>query len=760
MPMAHSRPAAALPARALILMMSLLLGLMFIPARAVEASPGLAVVDLTDAALDADDLANALVGAGVTVSNVVYTGAEAASGTFSGGTGIIGFDTGILLTSGSAANVIGPNVEDGKTTNNGTAGDADLDALSGVTTLDAAVLTFDFVPDADKVFFQYVFASDEYNEFVNSDFNDAFGFFVNGTNCAVVGDPAVPVTINTINNGNPFNTDPKSHPELYINNDLDDGGGSIDTEMDGLTVVLTCEASVNAGVTNTMKLAIADGSDSALDSAVFLKQGSLTTEPPGEGPCGPMDVAFIIDDTGSMGGAIDNVKAESASLLAQIDAASGGDDQLALVSFKDSVNVIADLAAGNEAAVAAGIAGLVAIGGANLPEASDEALNTVVNGLDVADRAAGQQTGDFDGTFRAGAVKIAILVTDALPGGFDDLYTAGVDDVNAHARALDAAAAGILISAIYVPTDGVDALEAAIMMDYATTTGGTFTQTNADGTGTGDAIASIIEACGRGTNVTVDKFYDANANGTQDGTEPNLADWVVTIDNSVHLVRLTPVAEMLEPGEYVVAEQMPAEPNWVATTATSVPLTIVEGQLYDVNFGNVCLGAGGGRTLGFWSNKNGQALVAGDDLAMLVALNLRNADGSPFDPANSQQLKNWLLKATATNMAYMLSAQLAAMALNVHNGLVVGSALVYAPGAPSANAAGFTTVIALMADANAALGADGSTPSGDPNRALQTILKDALDAANNNRTFAQAVPCAYTFDAQAAPTLSEMSIGQ
>jgi hypothetical protein len=754
------QPALAWPARALVILLALLLGFMLIPARPVAAAP-LTVVDLTDAALDADDLANTLVGAGVTVSNVVYSGAEVASGTFGGGSGIIGFDDGIILTSGAAANVIGPNVEDSKTGSNGTAGDSDLDTLSGVSTLDAAVLTFDFVPDAATVFFQYVFASDEYNEYVNSSFNDVFGFFVNGTNCAVVGDPAQPVTVNTINNGNPFGSDPKSHPELYINNDLSDGGGSIDTEMDGLTVVLTCEAAVNSGVTNTMKLAIADGSDSALDSAVFLKQGSLTTEPPGEpGPCGPMDVAFVIDDTGSMGGAIDNVKAEAASLLAQIDAASGGDDQLALVTFKDTVSVLQDLAAGNEAAVSAGIAGLVALGGAFLPEASDEALNTVINGLDAADRAPGQQTGDFNGTFRAGAVKIVILITDALPGGFDDLYTAGVDDVNAHARALEAAAAGILISAIYVPTDGVDALEAAIMMDYATTTGGTFTQTNADGTGTAAAISAIIEGCGQGNNVAVDKFYDANANGVQDGSEPNLADWVITIDNSVHLVRLTPVSEMLDPGEYVVAEQMPIEANWVPTTATSVPLTVVEGQSYDVLFGNVCVGGGGGKTLGYWSNKNGQALVGADDLAMLAVLNLVNEDGSAFDPVTKQQLRSWLLKATATNMAYMLSAQLAAMALNVHNGLVSGSALVYAPGAPSANAAGFTTVNALMADADAALGADGSTLADDPNRALQTALKDALDAANNNLSFALGEPCAYTFEAQAAPTLSEMSTGQ
>ena len=228
--------------------------------------------------LTPDDLANSLVGVGVTVSNVTYTGADVAAGTFSGGADVVGFEDGIILSSGDIANVVGPNVDDGITLDNGTAGDSDLDALSGFSTLDAAVLEFDFVPADSPVRFQYVFSSDEYNEFVNTQFNDVFAFFVNSVNCATV--DTDPVSINTINNGNPFGTDPRSHPELYINNDLQDGGGTIDTEMDGLTIVLTCESSVNVGVTNHMKLAIADASDAILDSNVFLQAGSLTTADP------------------------------------------------------------------------------------------------------------------------------------------------------------------------------------------------------------------------------------------------------------------------------------------------------------------------------------------------------------------------------------------------------------------------------------------------------------------------------------------------
>jgi len=243
----------------------------------------LSTTDLTTG-LTAADLASDLAGPGVTVSNASYVGAPTAAGLFSGGSGIIDtFDTGVILSSGNIANVIGPNVSDDITADNGTPGDADLSALSGFATFDAAVLEFDFTADTTKVFFNYVFASDEYNEYVNTQFNDTFAFFVNGVNCALVGSD--PVTINTINNGNPFNTDPRSHPDLYRNNDLQDGGGAINTEMDGLTVVLTCMADVNPNAPNHMKLAIADASDAVLDSNVFLERGSLTTTPPGGGGC-------------------------------------------------------------------------------------------------------------------------------------------------------------------------------------------------------------------------------------------------------------------------------------------------------------------------------------------------------------------------------------------------------------------------------------------------------------------------------------------
>jgi hypothetical protein len=287
----------------------------------VSANPGLVVSDMNVGGVTATDMANALVGSGVTVSGAAFTGNKRAGGKFSGGAPSVGFDNGIILDSGKvqtystdpacSRGVEGPNTcyeqwtfpfpgggpgPNGpyNSTAFGTAGDADLDALSGFTTFDAAILEFDFIPQGPTVQFQYVFSSEEYSDFSNTTFNDVFGFFINKTNCATVPVTGQPVSINTINNGNDAglgSTTPQN-PLLFRDNVRPKP--SLDTQMDGLTTILTCNATVMAGQKNHMKLAIADASDRILDSAVFLKGGSLisgtqvSTSLKGGGQSGPI----------------------------------------------------------------------------------------------------------------------------------------------------------------------------------------------------------------------------------------------------------------------------------------------------------------------------------------------------------------------------------------------------------------------------------------------------------------------------------------
>jgi hypothetical protein len=235
----------------------------------------------------------------------------------------------------------------------------------------------------------------------------------------------------------------------------------------------------------------------------------------------------------------------------------------------------------------------------------------------------------------------------------------------------------------------------------------------------------------------VRKFY-----GLHDLGESYITGWKVHIQDNISIDRFTPADLILDIDDYTVSEYSPIQTNWLATTPSPVNVSLILGDDKTVEFGNVCTGAGGGLTLGFWSNKNGQALVTSGDLSTLTGMNLVNANGSAFDPSTKTALKNWLLNGNATNMAYMLSVQLATMKLNVLHGFVGGSSLVY-----GGSTLGFVTVDALMTAADTDLGTFGHnvTVAGSAVRTYQEILKNALDNANNNKTFVQSAPCAFSF---------------
>jgi hypothetical protein len=233
--------------------------------------------------MDVMDLIQCLVGPEVTISNVSMSAAVGAAGTFSGGTGIIGFDSGIVLSTGNIISLVGPNYSDYTTFRNQFPGDDDLDELiPGYVTMDATVLEFDFECEgAVTASFQYVFASEEYNEYVDSIYNDVFAFYLNGVNIGnvptVCSHPGLPVAINSFNCENPYNPPFGLNCDCYRNNDVSDGGGDIDTEMDGLSQVIFADGSLLPGV-NHIKIAIADAGDMNYDSNVMIRCGSFTCD--------------------------------------------------------------------------------------------------------------------------------------------------------------------------------------------------------------------------------------------------------------------------------------------------------------------------------------------------------------------------------------------------------------------------------------------------------------------------------------------------
>lgn len=219
-----------------------------------------------------------LAGAGVTITDLVRTCGDDASGYFNSSAANIGIDEGILLTSGSILNAPGPNNSSGITTAVGTAGDADLDALiPGYYTYDGCIIEFNMQVMSDTVHINYVFGSEEYQEWVGSSFNDVFAFWVSGpgitgtVNIATVPGTSVPVAINNVNatsysayyvdNGDGF-TAPYSTDPYYV-------------QYDGLTTMMEGSIPTISGETYHMKIAVADAGDGAYDTGVFIKTGSL-----------------------------------------------------------------------------------------------------------------------------------------------------------------------------------------------------------------------------------------------------------------------------------------------------------------------------------------------------------------------------------------------------------------------------------------------------------------------------------------------------
>jgi hypothetical protein len=274
----------------------------------------------------------------------------------------------------------------------------------------------------------------------------------------------------------------------------------------------------------------------------------------------------------------------------------------------------------------------------------------------------------------------------------------------------------------------------------------------------GTAFACL---CTKGT-IIVKKFYDANANGIHDAGEVRLSGWPMTLGSTTLGVLGTlntdafgyaQFSNIAVGNNYTMTEAHPIEGNWVqsAPTLNGVPvnpitgIAVTAGYTTQLTFGNYCTKPSGGRTPGFWSNKNGEATMLDGapssllpELNLLAGLNLVGANGGAFDPVDYPSFRTWLLASDATNMAYKLSSHLAAMSLNVEAGFVNGNR-VYAPFGGTINQ--------LIAAANASLGSWPYTPAGHAQRANQERLKNFLDALNNGAGVVNPTPCTRTFQA-------------
>ncbi|HNQ67716.1 MAG TPA: choice-of-anchor L domain-containing protein [Bacteroidales bacterium] len=215
---------------------------------------------------------NVLFSGCLQATNVIYKGSLQSIGYFSNGIPGLDFAEGIILSSGKALDAAGPNNTGSKSSGMGTLGDANLTAMAGMITFDAAVLEFDFQPTGDTIYMEYVFASEEYSEFIGGAYNDVFGFFVSGgpegyssVNIAKVPGVDIPVCVNNVNS--------TTNSEYFVNNI-----GGVDIQYDGMTVTLTAKLAVTQCGNYHMKIAVADVGDNSYDTGVFLKAGSFVAE--------------------------------------------------------------------------------------------------------------------------------------------------------------------------------------------------------------------------------------------------------------------------------------------------------------------------------------------------------------------------------------------------------------------------------------------------------------------------------------------------
>ncbi len=212
-------------------------------------------------------ITSSFVGTGLTISTPVLNCSSAAYGTFSGGTAL-GMSNGVVLTTGIAANLPNNGNTQMSTAHGTICADNQLQALEIKAKNDCCILEFDVIPQCNSISVRFVFASEEYPEFVGAGYNDVFGFFVTGPN-PVGGNYAnkniaivTGTTVCSIDNVN--NVDNNS---FYVNNSTGTGAGFV---FDGYTTAITSSLSVTPCASYHFKLAIADAGDGGWDSAILI----------------------------------------------------------------------------------------------------------------------------------------------------------------------------------------------------------------------------------------------------------------------------------------------------------------------------------------------------------------------------------------------------------------------------------------------------------------------------------------------------------
>jgi uncharacterized repeat protein (TIGR01451 family) len=253
---------------------------------------------------------SSLLGPNVALSNLVIsqgtTGKSIATftGGLTGGTPNIGINAGVALVTGDASTAIGPNnIGSRSTSNAGSSIDSDLLAIDPNTNqFDTTSISVDVIPAGNFMSVKFVFASEEYDEYVCSQYNDAMGIFVTGpgivsntttgkANIARVSNGTgnfFPISINQINKGVAGSNGSSTYPNctLLTNSAFytSNPANGANLQYDGMTIPIEAVVAVTPQQKYTVKIAVADISDTSLDSAVFVEKISSYNLDLGDAP--------------------------------------------------------------------------------------------------------------------------------------------------------------------------------------------------------------------------------------------------------------------------------------------------------------------------------------------------------------------------------------------------------------------------------------------------------------------------------------------
>ena len=322
------------------------------------------------------------------------------------------------------------------------------------------------------------------------------------------------------------------------------------------------------------------------------------------------DIVLVVDETGSMGPAIANVKAEMGSIVTSVQSAQP-QAQFAVASYKDESDGAALFQVesgltGSQATAQAAINSLAASGGGDTPEGQLNALWQVGSGGRAI-------------SFRPGSSRIVVWFGDA--SGHDP--SAGHSEADATASLTGVGAQVIAINVLSGGADGLDATGQAHRI-AAATSGSFFPSVTP-----GNVAGAILSGLGNlPAEVTADVTCDS---GLSISFSPSLPRTVtsgsdVVLDEAITVAAGAPQGSTLTCTTTFLVNGAEAGPEFVQTVTIKVN---------DVTPPTVACGPGvnpDGHTPGGWRNAGFFQMVAADNLPGVSVAITDTGTGTTLQP--------------------------------------------------------------------------------------------------------------------------------